>query len=55
MSDSVQKFYLDESFREKDSEEFLNKEVENILGLYRLLSLEDKLKAKRLIATEKIF
>ena len=45
MGDSI-KYYQDHDL-EESKEEVLNKEVENILGLYRLLSLEDKLKAKK--------
>ena len=57
MSDSVQRFYLDqESFGEKEikTEEY-SQDVINIRELFRLLSFEDKVIAKRLIREEKIF
>ena len=62
MSDSVQKFYLDqESFGEKENKEQSSKteeysqDVINIRELFRLLSFEDKVIAKRLIKEESIF
>ena len=57
MSDSVQKFYLDqESFGEKEkTEEKYSQDVINIKELFRLLSVEDKILVKRIIAEEKIF
>lgn len=63
MSDSVQKFYLDqESFGEQElrskeikTEEIYSQDVINIRELFRLLSFEDRIIAKRLIQQEKIF
>ena len=57
MSDSVQKFYLDqESFGEQEikTEEY-SQDVINIKELFRLLSVEDRILVKRIIAEEKIF
>ena len=58
MSDSVQKFYLDqESFAEQEikTEEKYSQDVINIKELFRLLSVEDRILVKRIIAEEKIF
>lgn len=59
MSDSVQKFYLDqESFGEqeiKETEEKYSQDVINIKELFRLLSVENRILVKRIIAEEKIF
>ena len=57
MSDSVQKFYLDqESFGEKENtEEKYSQDVINIRELFRLLSVEDRILVKRIIAEENIF
>ena len=57
MSDSVQKFYIDqESFGEKEkTEEKYSQDVINIKELFRLLSVEDRILVKRIIAEEKIF
>ena len=58
MSDSVQKFYLDqESFDEKEikTEEKYSQDVINIKELFRLLSVEDRILVKRIIAEENIF
>jgi hypothetical protein len=62
MSDSVQKFYLDqESFGEQElrskeikTEEY-SQDVINIRELFRLLSYNDKALVKRLIREENIF
>jgi len=54
MSDSVQRFYSDESFGEKEIKNN-SKEVQNILDIFRLLSVEDKISVKRLIREEEIF
>ena len=57
MSDSVQKFYLyQESFGEKEkTEEKYSQDVINIKELFRLLSVEDRILVKRIIAEENIF
>jgi len=57
MSDSVQKFYLDDSFGEKErkTEEKYSQDVINIRELFRLLSYNDKALVKRLIQEESIF
>ena len=62
MSDSVQKFYLDqESLGEQElrskekTEEKHSQDVINIKELFRLLSVEDRILVKRMIAEEKIF
>ena len=60
---SVQKFYLDqESFGEKENkeqssktEEKYSQDVINIKELFRLLSVENRILVKRIIAEEKIF
>ena len=56
MGDSVQKYYMDNSYLEipKESEE-KSKEVVNILELFRLLSTERKVEVKRLIKLENVF
>lgn len=56
MSSSPQKFYLDDSFGEKEikTEEY-SQDVINIRELFRLLSFEDKVITKRLIKEESIF
>lgn len=58
MSSTPQKFYLDqESFSEKENktEEKYSQDVINIKELFRLLSVEDRILVKRIIAEEKIF
>ena len=58
MSDSVQKFYLDqESFGEQEikTEEKYSQDVINIKELFRILSVENRILVKRIIAEEKIF
>ena len=56
MSDSVQKFYLDqESFGEIKTEEKYSQDIINIKELFRLLSVEDRILVKRIISEEKIF
>ena len=55
---SVQKFYLDqESFSEQEikTEEKFSQDVINIKELFRLLSVENRILVKRIIAEEKIF
>ena len=56
MSDSV-KYYFEENFGEKENktEEKYSQDVINIKELFRLLSVEDKILVKRIIAEEKIF
>jgi hypothetical protein len=57
MSDTITRYYLDDSFGEKEikTEETYSQDVINIRELFRLLSFEDKIIAKRLIQQEKIF
>jgi len=57
MSSTPQKFYLDqESLGEKEkTEEKYSQDVINIKELFRLLSVEDRILVKRIIAEEKIF
>lgn len=58
MSDSVQKFYLDqESFGEKEikTEEKDSQDVMNILDLFKMLSIEDKITTIRKLRQEKLF
>ena len=58
MSSTPQKFYLDqESLDEKEikTEEKYIQDVINIKELFRLLSVEDRILVKRIIAEEKIF
>ena len=55
MSDSVQKFYLDqENFGKEKTEEKYSQDVINIKELFRLLSVENRILVKRIIAEEKI-
>lgn len=56
MSDSI-KYWEEQSFGEKEikTEEIYSQDVINIRELFRLLSFEDKVIAKRLIQQEKIF
>ena len=53
MSDSVK--YWEEQDLEPKQEKELSEDVVNILELFRLLSLEDKATAKRIIKGEKMF
>lgn len=56
MSSTVQRFFFDDSFGEREyKEETIDKDVENILELFCLLSVEDKVKVKQLLKTEKLF
>ena len=58
MSDSVQKFYLDqESFGEKEikTEEKDSQDVIDILDLFKMLSIEDKITTIRKLRQEKLF
>ena len=54
MSDSV-KYYFEENFGKEETEEKYNQDVVNIRDLFRLLSVEDKILVRRIIAQEKIF
>ena len=53
MSDSV-KYYFEENFGKEKTEEY-SQDVINIRELFRLLSFEDKVIAKRLLREESIF
>jgi hypothetical protein len=53
MSDTM-KYWEEQSF-EPIKEEKLSEDVVNILDLYRLLSVENKLKVRNLIRNEEIF
>jgi hypothetical protein len=57
MSDTITRYYLDDSFGEKGikTEETYSQDVINIRELFRLLSFEDKVITKRLIKEESIF
>jgi hypothetical protein len=56
MSSTIQIFFLDDSFGEREhKEEIIDKDVENIVELFRLLSPENKVKVKQLLKSEKIF
>jgi len=57
MSDSISKFFLDNSFLEepKEDKEVLSEDVVNILELFRLLSAENKVKVRQLLKQENIF
>ena len=57
MGDSVSKFFLDNSFLEepKEDKEVLSEDVVNILELFRLLSINDKITVKKLIRDETVF
>ena len=54
MSDSV-KYYFEENFGKEKTEEKHSQDVINIKELFRLLSVEDRILVKRIIAEEKIF
>ena len=54
MSDSV-KYYFEENFGKEKTEEKYSQDVINIKELFRLLSVEDRILVKRIIAEEKIF
>ena len=62
MSDSVQKYFMDNSYLEEPktdkielSEAEVSKDVVNIVDLFRLLSSAEKLAVKRIIREENIF
>lgn len=56
MSSTVQRFFLDDSFGEREhKEEVIDKDVEGVIELFRLLSPENKVKVKQLLKFEKIF
>ena len=56
MSDSVQKFYLDQDFgTEKVETEKDSQDVMNILDLFKMLSTEDKITTIRKLRQEKLF
>ena len=56
MSDTITRYYLNDSFGEKEkTEEKYSQDVINIKELFRLLSVEDRILVKRIIAEEKIF
>ena len=57
MSDSVTKYFMDNSYLEepKQEDKELSKDVVNIIDLFRLLSSAEKLAVKRIIREEKIF
>ena len=56
MGDSVQKYYMDNSYLEvpKEKEE-LSEDIVNIIQLFRLLSAENKVKVKQILREENIF
>lgn len=57
MSSTTQRFWEEQEYFENREieQEPLNKDVENILELFRLLSPENKVKVKQLLKSEKIF
>ena len=57
MSDSVSKFFLDNSYLEepKQDDKELSKDVVDIIQLFRLLSSAEKVKVKQIIREENIF
>ena len=61
MGDSVQKYFMDNSYLEEtkvdkiELDKELSKDVVNIIDLFRLLSSAEKLAVKRIIREEKIF
>ena len=57
MSDSISKFFLDNSFFEepKEDKEVLSEDVVNIIQLFRLLSSAEKVKVKQILRDEDIF
>ena len=54
MGDSVTKWFMDGSYLEEPKKEEPTNEVLNILELFRNLSIEDKVNAKKLIREEKL-
>jgi len=50
-----QQFHSDSNLGDKKEETVFSKDVENIMELYNLLSLEDRLIVKRLIINKKLF
>ena len=62
MGDSVQKYFMDNSYLEEPKEDKIeldksevSKDVVNIIDLFRLLSSAEKLAVKRIIREENIF
>ena len=57
MGDSVQKYFMDNSYLEepKQEDKELSKDVVNIIQLFRLLSVENKVKVRQLLKNENIF
>ena len=57
MSDSVTKYFMDNSYLEepKQEDKELSKDVVNIIQLFRLLSVENKVKVRQLLKNENIF
>ncbi len=47
--------YWEDRISEKELEEICSKEVIDFIELFRLLSLDDKVKVKRLISQENVF
>lgn len=47
--------YWEDRISEKELKEIYSKEVIDFIDLFRMLSLEDKVKAKRLISQETLF
>ena len=54
MSDTF-KHYWDEEYPQEEKDDKLSKDVLNILEIFKLLSVEDKIVVKRLIKTMDIF
>ena len=57
MSDSVSKYFMDNSYLEepKQDDKELSKDVVDIIQLFRLLSVENKVKVRQLLKQENIF
>ena len=57
MSDSVSKYFMDNSYLEepKQDDKELSKDVVDIIQLFRLLSSAEKVKVKQIIREENIF
>jgi len=56
MSDTITRYYLDDSFGGKEkTEEKYSQDIINIRDLFRLLSSEDKVLVRKILSQENIF
>lgn len=52
---SQQKYYMDDSFQRIEEDKKLSEDVVNILELFKLLSVEDKIYVKKELSSIKLF